>query len=542
MTLIAALCLYPLAARADDVSPTPSQRVPLARFAMADRQPARALYWLGSADSSTARFVRARALLQTGRTEDARRLFATIADSGTTHRGEAALALVKLALADGDESGATASLRAAVNLTGGDSKQEALYYQAELQRQSGKADEAGRTLSKMDSGYWAALGYLNLAADYSRTDQDPSRALVSLRVAEAMVAEDPNASRARSLRNRILLRAGVLSCQRGDFDKALGFLEKVTLDSYLAPQALYFDGLAHAGRENYRAAMQAWHRARKYSLAFPGAADAWLGMGRGYDESGYLGQAGEAYLAASSAFESEQVSLNTLMDNIRHDGAYQALVQSAHQDDVEWFLADSRTLTQPRMAYLLHFMEQPAAQAAVGRVANLERLAQSLRRKNHDIGVFLGALKAFRQHNGAAGARTAAVARQLSDLSDRLQSLSGRAGSSTQAAQRLAHIRQTLSALQDRQDRLLNSRHAGSSGSTDELYRKLKLTQSQVTDQQKRLIALRARAEGSLDKLALAFLQRQSQQIADTLDRTEQQIAHLYEHLALTGLKQGGKP
>lgn len=521
---------------------TMSQREQLARFALADHQPSLALYWLGPADSASAQYSRARAWLQTGRTDDALKTFATIAKAGKTHRGDAALALVKLALAAGDDKEAESHIRMAVNLSAGSRKQEALYYAAELQRRAGQPDIAGSTLSRMDEGYWAALGYLNLAADYSRTDRDPSRALVSLRVAEALVADDTDTDRARDLTNRILLRAGVLSCQSKDYAKALGFLEKVTLDSYLAPQALYFDGLAHAGRDNYRAAMQAWHRARKYSLAFPGAADAWLGMGRGYDESGYLGQAGEAYLAASSAFESEQVSLNTLIENVRQKGAYEALVTSARHDDVEWFLADSRTLTQPRMAYLLHFMEQPGAQKAVGRVADLERLARELGRKQHDVSVFLTSLTDFRRQRGADKTQLAAVDHRLTVVTGRLQSLSDRAGSDREAKDRLSRLQDRLTELRDRRNRLDEAGQDRSPERTDDLYQQLTSMQSKLRNQQKYLKTLRSRAEEELDRLALGFLQGQSRQVADTLDRTEQQIAHLYEHLALTGLKQGGKP
>ncbi len=541
LTLLAvAVCSVSVSAAAAALET--SQREQLARFALADRQPSRALYDLGSADSAGAHYLRARAWVQTGRTDAAVKAFATVAESGRTHRGDAALALVKLALAAGDIASAESYIGTAVTRSAGHRKQEALYYEAELQRRAGESDKAGRTLSRMDSGYWAALGYLDLAADYSRADRDPSRALVSLRVAEALAADDTDTARARALTNGIRLRAGVLACQHGDYTKALGFLEQVTLDSYLAPRALYFAGLAHAGRNNYRAAMQAWHRARKYSLAFPGAADAWLGMARGYDESGYLGQAGEAYLAASSAFESEQVSLNTLMDNVRQTGAYEALVRSARQDDVEWFLADSRTLTQPRMAYLLHFMEQPDAQKAVGRVAALERLARELERKQHDIGVFLKTLADVRHQRGTVSAQLVEFDRQIRRLSGRLESLSGRARSNPEAASRLRRVQGTLDSLGQQRDALARTSQGQAPGRTDQLFQRLTAIQSTVNDQQRRLGALRSRAEAALDRLALSFLQGQSRQIADTQDRTEQQIAHLYEQLALSGLREGGRP
>lgn len=195
-----------------------------------------------------------------------------------------------------------------VGVNTGQDGQESLYRKAEDARTAGKTDEAGRILAGMKEGYWAALGYLNLATDYARTDLNPARALVALRVALAMTEGDADTARAQHLRNNLLVRAGYLAYLHGEWDKALGFLEKVALDSFHTPRALYLHGLALTEKGNHRAAMQSWHRARKFPLAYPGVSEAWIGMGRGYDLSGYLGQAGEAYLAANSAFESERVT------------------------------------------------------------------------------------------------------------------------------------------------------------------------------------------------------------------------------------------
>lgn len=191
-------------------------------------------------------------------------------------------------------------------------RQQALYEQAELARTRGDTEEVGKILAGMDAGYWSAVGYLNLSGEYARNDLSPSRALVALRVALAMADKDRDTQRKTALRSRILLRAGYLAYTSADYEKAIGFLEKMPLDSHKTPQALYFHGLVLAEQGHHRAAMQSWHRAKKYPLAYPGVAEAWIGMGRGYDLSGYLGQAGEAYLAANAAYESERVTLRKL--------------------------------------------------------------------------------------------------------------------------------------------------------------------------------------------------------------------------------------
>lgn len=419
----------------------------------------------------------------------------------------------------------------------GDGRQQALYEAAEEARTAGQTDEAGRILAGMKEGYWAALGYLNLASEYAKTDLNPARALVALRVALAMSDGDAHPERRQHLKNNLLVRAGYLAYQHGEFDKAIGFLEKVDLDSFHTPRALYLHGLALAEKGNHRAAMQSWHRARKYPLAYPGVADAWIGMGRGYDLSGYLGQAGEAYLAANAAFESERVTLRQLAEKIREQGAYKTLVEDARETGVDWFLADNRTLTQPRMAYLLGFMEDPNVQKAVGRVAALRSMALRLERYGHDLGVFDEALAD--QLAGIYQQDTTHVTADLStrgeELGKALQRLADSAG--TDQETRIHGLRKTLA---DTQARLSEVRRKASG--QPEILEGLRRSAFALGERNTALLSsvrrLRQASEAALDELALDYVEARDQRMAFALDKTEQQIAHLYEYLALQSLEE----
>ncbi|OZC37217.1 AraC family transcriptional regulator [Marinobacter vinifirmus] len=347
-------------------------------------------------------------------------------------------------------------------------RQKELLQDAEQARQQGRLDKAGQILAGMKEGYLAAVGYMNLAADFAETDLDPSRALVALRVAMSMAAHDSESARSRDLLDQLHLRAGYLALNNEEYDKALGFLEKVSLDSYHAPRALYLHGLALSGKENHRGAMQSWHRAKKFPLAFPGVAEAWIGMGRGYDIAGYPGQAGESWLAANVAFEGERTTLSRLADGIKSDGAYKTLVTDARGPQTEWFLSDSRTLTQPRMAYLLRFLEKADTQIAVRRVAGLDEMSAILEENRHNLEVFARVI----EHHGG-----------MSDL--------------LVAARELA-------------------------------------TTGRALGQQ--VLQTRQQASGQLDELALAFVANEDRRMEHAIDRTEQQVAHLYEYLALEKL------
>lgn len=419
----------------------------------------------------------------------------------------------------------------------GDGRQQALYEAAEKARTAGRTDEAGRILAGMKDGYWAALGYLNLASDYAKTDLNPARALVALRVALAMSDGDADSERSQHLKNNLLVRAGYLAYQHGEFDKAISFLEKVDLDSFNTPRGLYLHGLALAEKGNHRAAMQSWHRARKYPLAYPGVADAWIGMGRGYDLSGYLGQAGEAYLAANAAFESERVTLRKLAERIRDQGAYKTLVEDARETGIDWFLADSRTLTQPRMAYLLGFLGDPEAQKAVGRVAALRSMEVKLERHSHDLGVFQGALT--EQLTGIdqqdSGQSAGVLFARGEELGARLQRLGASAGPGQKA--RIKALQKTLSDAQTR----LNQVRSKAAGQPETLER-LRRSAAALTNRNEALSLsvrqLLKASEKALDELALDYVEARDQQMAFALDKTEQQIAHLYEYLALQNLEE----
>lgn len=425
------------------------------------------------------------------------------------------------------------------------SQQQQLYEKAELARASGATDKAGKTLANMSEGYWSAVGYLNLSGDYARDDLNPSRALVALRVALAMAEKDTNAQRKTALRSRILLRAGYLAFTSSQYDKAIGFFDKMPLESHRAPQALYFHGLALAEQGNYRAAMQSWHRAKKYPLAYPGVADAWIGMGRGYDLAGYLGQAGEAYLAANAAYESERVTLRKLAARIEEKGAYKALVQDAQTQKSSWFLADSRTLAQPRMAYLLSFMEQPAPQRAVNQVVALAEMTVQLERNAQDLAVFSTAIANQLEARELSGTppKDEALRQSNTLLKEQLNKLSERARRNELSVGQAQQVKLMETTLADSEQQLntLESRLASRSANLKALLADTEKLREQSLAHLESVASLRPRAEAQLNRLALDFVEAQDKKMVHALDKTEQQIAHLYEYLALKELDSGGQ-
>ncbi len=511
----------------------------LARFALASGSPEQSLTYSRNLDGYPGAWLKAQALMALGQTDRASILLQRQIES-EHQRGAAALLLARIALDEDEEAVAQQRFQIAAGAGYGEVRQQALYELAELERRAGHRDRAGRILSGMEAGYWTALGYMNLAADYSQQDLNPARALVALRVALAMSEHDTVSDRNRNLRSQLLMRAGYLSYRNEEYEKAIGFLEQVPLDSYHTPRALYFHGLALTARDNHRGAMQSWHRAKKYPLAYPGVQDAWLGMGRGYDLSGYLGQAGEAYLAASASYESERVTLRNLASQIRQQGAWQTLVKDTRDSEVQWFLADSRTLTQPRLAYLLGFLEDPAAQDLMGKVSDLASVEASLEEKANNLEVFRAALKdRLETPANPVNGRAEAFLARLESLRDRLEGLKDKSGRPAQ----LETLNRSAKTLQDVEASLalLGGSLANRDARLELLLRKTEAVLTRIRGLRSRAASIRRRAEGRLDGMALAFVSRHDDQLVHALDKTEQQIAHLYEYLALETLERGGQ-
>ncbi len=510
------------------------------RFGLDTGEPAKVVGQAAQLKGESAEYLRARLLLNSGEVDQARERFSAVFE-GHAHRGESALRLAELALAMGDTDGAEHWFSEARRTGFGDVAQRALLGLAELARGKGERDAAGQYLARLDDGYRAAVGYMNLAADFAREDLDSSRALVSLRVAMAMASRDDNSVRAQALLDQLNLRAGFLTLNAGDHDKAIDFLEKVSLQGYHTPQALYFHGLALSGKGNHRAAMQSWHRAKKFPLAFPGVAEAWIGMGRGYDLSGYPGQAGESWLAANAAYESERVTLDKLADQIGHDGAFKTLVRDARVDEIQWFLADSRTLTQPRMAYLLRFMEAPDAQAAVRRVARLDELLVTLEESESDLDVFIDMMQVFGQRSDRdiAGIRSGGIQEVQAGLEAQLAGLVTKA----QAAGQKAALEDLQWSLRVSGQRIAGwrSRMPEYPALIDSARQEASVHQGAIMGLRQRARALRKEAARELDDLALAFVDDQRERMSRVLNKTEQQIAHLYEYLALETLEGGAQ-
>ena len=268
---------------------------------------------------------------------------------------------------------------------------ELLYYQANSYIKLKKYAKAAAILGKMKEGEWASYAYYNLGIAYSQIDSEPTRAIISLRVADALNTKKTAAL--AELKDQTLLAAGYLSIQAADYEKALGFLNQVRVDSDLASKALYMHGVANSSQERYRSAIQSWYRVKKYPLINSGVADAFLSIPFAYDKEGYSSKAILSYLEAISVFDKESRNINKIMAAVLKSGARKTFFGKSALDELEWFLSDSIVTNTPKVAYLKYIMSDNQLHQLARQSIELAFLDDNLSLWEHNLSVYDEMLK-----------------------------------------------------------------------------------------------------------------------------------------------------
>lgn len=309
-----------------------------------------------------------------------------VKDGSEKSKGVAFFRLGKMAYAEGEWGAALEWLGKAERLVGGELLPELRYYQSGAFIKLKKYSIAAEILGKMQDGAWAAYAYYNLAMAYSEIDSEPTRSIISLRVASALNKKDSGPL--VELNDQALLAAGYLSIKAEDFAKAITFLNQIRVESDMASKALYMHGVANASQEYYRAAIQSWYRVKKYPLINSGVADAFLAIPYAYDKEGYTSKAITSYLEAISVFDKETRNIEKIINTVTENGARGAFFEKSSLDDLEWFLSDSIATNTPKVAYLKFIMSDSRLHQLVKQSMELESLFQNLTEWKYNLSVY----------------------------------------------------------------------------------------------------------------------------------------------------------
>jgi len=419
------------------------------------------------------------------------------------------------------------------NKLGLEKKQEWAFYRASCFIKLGSDTRAAQVLSDILSGIWISHAYYNLAMSYAETNSVKTKALVALRVAASLNEGESKAE--QELNDRIHFAAGAIYLNEGKPDFATDFFKKVHLDSDTAPQALYLNGVAQLELNDFRSATQSWFSVKKYPVIHTGVAESLLAIPYAYERSGYVSQALEAYLEASTTFEKELQTIDKVSQSLKKHGFRRVLIEEDQLEGLEWFLAKDVARNTQRAAYYSYLAEDAGVYDSIELMLEMIMLRDSLQFWSSQLDVYQRSLKTKSQTFSQQSARfkPQSVNRKIAEFRKRANALNDASELSAPLARQLQidRLPASVSALESR---LKN------------LEQKIKRGRGRLDAQLAESAALKKRIQGKAvvldglieelnDHITLKALERMAglkQHMQANFERSEQGLVHILESIA----------
>ena len=270
-------------------------------------------------------------------------------------------------------------------------KQEWIFYRSNCFIRLGSNTKAMQVLNDTVGGIWASHAYYNLGVSYDESSRNKSKALKAFKL--AILLNKGKTLQEKALKNQINLSVGSLYLNAEKPDLSSSFFKKIYLDSPVAPQALYLNGIAKLELNDFRSATQSWFSVKKYPLVNQSVAEALLAIPYAYERSGYISQALEAYLEASNSFETELKVISKVDGLLKQYGAAKILIEDNNIEGLEWFLAKDVVTNTMKATYFSYFMSNLEIYDAVELYSELKMLSESMQFWSSQLKVFGQSLK-----------------------------------------------------------------------------------------------------------------------------------------------------
>lgn len=422
-------------------------------------------------------------------------------------------------------------------------RQEWAYYRASCSIKLGGNNYAAKALSEELGGLWVAYGYYNLAMSYLSVSTDAKRAIVALRVATEV---NPGKSRLeRELNDRINVAVGSIYLKDGNPELAQEFFKKVYLDSKVASQALYLNGVAYHELNNFRTATQNWVKVQSYPTIYPGASEALLAIPFAYERAGYVGQALEAYRSASDVFTGELATIRKLKDALKKYRVRRILVDEGDIAELEWFLKKDVAKNTPRATYYSYLMEDDDIYRSVALLREMSLLGGTLNFWTSQLNVFDASLKKkyrdFQVKKGqlkpsSVKTRVAAFDQRYGDLLAQVETLQ-----MPRAHLELEDMASGIAALHGRVSHLADISDKGAGRLNAQLDTSGRLNQRMVQSK-KRLARMMDELDTQVSEMVLARLGKLEQLVVFNYERAEQGLIHILEGIAESRIDKKHNP
>ena len=421
-------------------------------------------------------------------------------------------------------------------------KQEWIFYRSNCFMRLGSNIKAMQVLNDTVDGIWASHAYYNLGVAYDESSRNKAKALKAFKLAKLL--NKGKTLQEKELTNQINLSVGSLYLNADKPDLASNFFKKIFLDSSVAPQALYLNGLAKLELNDFRAATQSWFSVKKYPLVNQSVAEAFLAIPYAYERSGYISQALEAYLEASNSFETELKIIGKIDALLKNHGAAKILIEDSSIEGLEWFLAKDVVTNTMKATYYNYFMHNYEIYDAVELYSELKVLSESMAFWASQLTVFNKSLK-----NKQANYSKKVKAFSLSDrqqktdrISNRITQIQSKNKLNTWQKERLqvVNIESDISQLSKRLSELKStiSEGRGQLKSQLGLNRSLNKRRQHAQKQLQRMID---KLGVEITRLIRAQLGKLKTQMLANFERSEQGLVHVFQDIAESRNKQKNK-
>ena len=249
------------------------------------------------------------------------------------------------------------------------------FLRANIYLAQGRPADSVNVLKRLqDSDGYGGFAAYNLGIAYLQDGQRQA-AKQQLERAGQTSTSDPAELAIRDKSNLVL---GTMFLETGEYDKAIPFLNRVSLDGPFSNQALLSAGWANLSIENLERAVVPWSILAEREVTDRATQEAMLALPYAYGKLNIHGRAAVHYGQALDSFSAEVDKLNVSIESIRAGKFLEALIREEIRKDKDWVVRLRSLPETPETYYLMELLASHDFQTGLQNFLDLADLRRKL--------------------------------------------------------------------------------------------------------------------------------------------------------------------
>lgn len=266
-----------------------------------------------------------------------------------------------------------------------DLREESLVLLATIEMNSGQYNQAIKTLDRLKGkSSWTNYGFYNLGVALIKKGQREKGIDILRRLGKMRVREDEMLA----LRDKANLAIGYTYLQADKPAKAMGYLEKVSLEGMLSNKALLGMGWAYSAQDKQDRALVYWTELQKRNVMDAAVQESLLAVPYAYGKLRAYNKAVTQYQQASELYQAEIDRLDGAIRAIRSGELTRQLVKLDIDSEKGWFWSPRNLPDAPASHYLSHLLTSHRFQEALKNYRDLRFLQNDLDQRTTTLDSF----------------------------------------------------------------------------------------------------------------------------------------------------------